>query len=88
MRETTYRIIEVKEPVSIKYFCDRCNCRIEKESSYDVIKNKIEFASGCHYPDCKNIDSDYAYLCEKCAEEIKEILEKNGVKFYHKEVRE
>jgi uncharacterized protein YlaI len=71
---------EVEIIESIEYFCDKCEKQITTDC-YSRDRFKIEFRKGDVYPTGGTVDGYRAYLCESCANEIKSVLEENGVKF-------
>ena len=58
--------------------CDKCNCKIKKESSYDVFESHFTHKTGDAYPEGGSGYIQDMDLCQKCTNELVELLRLNG----------
>ena len=67
------------------YFCDRCGAAIEnldyKDTGDNLFSSHFEIKTGYRFSDSFSFDYKEAHFCCPCAEQIKDMLEENGVVF-------
>lgn len=66
--------------ISRTFLCDKCGKEIKRDG-YSADNFKVILDRGSSYPEGTDIEREQAYFCDDCSYEIKDILEKNGVKF-------
>ena len=72
------RIKEVEVILEDFNVCDKCNCKIKKESSYDSFICEFAHKTGNNYPDGGTGKNQEMELCQKCAVKCVELLRTNG----------
>ena len=72
------RMKEVEVILEDFNLCDKCNCKIEKEDSYDSFECEFTHKTGSSYPEGGSGEKQEMELCQKCAVECVELLRANG----------
>lgn len=80
----TYRKVVTERTVVDCLFCDKCGVEI-KVNGYDGFESSFRFIEGSIFPEGNFTQTTKADFCQDCAEEIAELLKKNGVKIYRHE---
>ena len=83
--KTEKRMKEVEVTIERYTLCDKCNNKIERESSFDVFECKLEQRTGEHYPEGGSGEKDKMDLCQKCAKDCIKLLTDNGYRISHSE---
>ena len=71
------QIKEVEVTVESYTLCDKCGEKIET-GKYESFECEFTHKTGSCYPDGCNIEIQEMQLCQKCAVECVELLQKNG----------
>lgn len=78
VKKTEKQIKEVEVTTESYNLCDKCNCKIEKEGSFDAFECEFTHKTGSSYPEGGSGEKQEMELCQKCAVELVELLRLNG----------
>lgn len=86
VRVTEKVVKEVEVTKDLYDECDKCKCRI-KTGSFDAFECSFKYQEGDVYPEgCGSIDETTMELCQKCGEELVEILKALGYRLNFREI--
>lgn len=77
-KKTVLKEVEIIEKT--EFFCDLCKKPITRDC-FSRDSFRIKLSRGCVFPEGGSVETDQAYFCEECAEEIKKLLLSKGVNF-------